>query len=250
MTIKCWIIDDEPAAHKGILISLKKHNDFEVVYHGYSVEQASLNQLAKPELIFLDIEMPSKSGFELLKLWSGSLPHIVFITAYNHYAVAAFNNNAIDYLLKPIEQARFDIMTNKVRQRVKEQEVMLKRNAVEDFYNQIAQRESLLELTVKTSEGVYRLKQKDIIYIESVNNHLAFHYGDKTLLTRDAFKRILLELDPKFFFRIHKSYIVNFTHVDMVEKGRFGDAKIHMSNRDQIKMSRRYNEILQQLAKS
>jgi two-component system LytT family response regulator len=250
MTIKCWIIDDEPAAHKGIMLALEKHSDFQVVYHGYSVEQVSLEPLVKPDVIFLDIEMPNQSGFELLTLWPELLPNIVFITAYNQYAVTAFNNNALDYLLKPIEQARFDDMTNKVRQRIKEQEVMLKRSSVEDFYNQIKQRESQLELSIKTSDGLYRIKQKDIIYIESVSSHLAFHYGDKTLLARDAFKRLSLELDPKFFFRTHKSYIANLAHVTKVAKGRFGDALLEMSNSHQIKMSRRYNDILQQLEKN
>jgi two-component system LytT family response regulator len=247
MTIKCWIIDDEPAAHKGIMIALDKHTDFEVVYHGYSVEQATLESLVKPDMVFLDIEMPSENGFELLKLWPESLPHIVFITAYNHYAVTAFNNNALDYLLKPIEQARFDSMISKVRQRIKEQKLMLKQSVVEDFYNQVKRQESPLELSIKTSDGLYRIKQKDIIYIESVSNHLAFHYGDKVLLSRDSFKRLALELDPKFFFRIHKCNIVNSAHVIKIEKGRFGDGILEMSNQHQVKMSRRYNEFLQQL---
>jgi len=250
MTIKCWIIDDEPAAHKGILIALKAHVDFEVVYHGYSVEQASLEPLVKPDMVFLDIEMPMKNGFELLKLWPESLPHIVFITAYSQYAVTAFNNNALDYLLKPLDQARFDIMINKVRQRINEQKLMLKQSAVEDFYNQIQRQESLLELSVKTNDGLYRIKQKDIIYIESVSSHLAFHYGDKVLLSRDSFKRLVLELDPKFFFRIHKSNIVNSNHVIKAEKGRFGDGILKMSNQHQVKMSRRYNQILQKLCKN
>ncbi len=247
MTIKCWIIDDEPAAHKGIMIALEAHSDFEVVYHGYSVEQVEFEQLVKPDVVFLDIEMPNKNGFELLNFWSESLPQIVFVTAYNQYAVAAFNNNALDYLLKPIEQVRFDVMTNKVRQRMKEQEVMLKRSTVEDLYNRIKRRESQLELSIKTSDGLYRIKQKDIIYIESVSNHLAFQYGGKVLLSRDVFKRLMLELDPHFFFRTHKSYVVNSAHVVKVEKGRFGDATIEMSNKNLVKMSRRYNEILQKL---
>jgi len=247
MTIKCWIIDDEPAAHKGIMIALEAHSDFEVVYHGYSVEQVEFEQLVKPDVVFLDIEMPNKNGFELLNFWSEPLPQIVFVTAYNQYAVAAFNNNALDYLLKPIEQVRFDVMTNKVRQRMKEQEVMLKRSTVEDLYNRIKRRESQLELSIKTSDGLYRIKQKDIIYIESVSNHLAFQYGGKVLLSRDVFKRLMLELDPHFFFRTHKSYVVNSAHVVKVEKGRFGDATIEMSNKNLVKMSRRYNEILQKL---
>ncbi len=247
MTIKCWIIDDEPAAHKGIEIALKEHTDFEVVYHGYSVDKNALEQLAKPDVVFLDIEMPSKNGFELLKLWPEFLPHIVFITAYNQYAVTAFNNNALDYLLKPIEKPRFDAMTSKVRQRIKEQTVMLKHSVIEDFYNQVKQHESLLGLSIKTSDGLFQINQKDIIFIESVSGHLAFHYADKTLLSRDSFKRLILELDPKFFFRIHKSYMVNSAHIIKIEKGRFGDGILEMSNRHQVKISRRYKNVLQQL---
>jgi len=250
MTIKCWIIDDEPAAHKGIMIALETHDDFEVVFQGYSVKQALSERLEKPDMVFLDIEMPSQNGFRLLALWPEPLPHVVFITAYNQYAVNAFNNNALDYLLKPIEQDRFDVMTNKVRQRIKEQQVMLKQNMFEDFYRQIHNQESPLELSVKTSDGLFRIQQKNIIYIESVSNHLAFHYENKVLLSRDSFKRLVLELDTKFFFRTHKSYIVNSAHVTQIKKRRFGDALLVMSNQHQIKMSRRYNEILQQLEKT
>ncbi|MEW6983961.1 LytR/AlgR family response regulator transcription factor [Colwelliaceae bacterium 6471] len=247
MTIKCWIIDDEPAAHKGIEIALRKHADFELVYHGYNADTGAIAQLVKPDVVFLDIEMPGGNGFKLLDCWPNSLPHIIFITAYNEYAVQAFDNNALDYLLKPIEQERFDVMTDKVRQRINEQGVMLKKSTVEAFYKQVKCQRSLLALSIKTSDGLFHIKQKDVIYIESVGDHLAFHFADKTLLCRDSFKRIAVELDPSFFFRTHKSYMVNSAHVAKIERTRFGDGKIEMSNQHQVKMSRRYKAILNEL---
>lgn len=244
MTIKCWIIDDEPAAHKGIEIALQRHEDFSVIFHGYSVDKTLLTNDIKPDVIFLDIEMPAGNGFELLKRWQGQLPQVVFITAYNHYAIQAFDHNALDYLLKPIEQSRFDAMTDKVRQRINEKNLILKQSSINQFYQQIQNLSSVLGLSVKTTDGLFHLKQKDIIYIESVNDHLAFHYADKVLIARDSFKRLITELDPQFFIRTHKSYVVNTSHVVKIEKGRFGDGTIELSNYHQVKMSRRYKAIL------
>ena len=252
MTIRCWIVDDEPAAHKGIEIALSNHSDFDVVYHGFAVDSDAVKKLMKPDVVFLDIEMPGNRGFALLDLWSDSLPIIVFITAYNQYAVDAFDNNALDYLLKPIEQSRFDRMTEKVRKRLKEQDVMLKRDTVEALFQQVNTQESQLGLSVKTDDGLFRLKQKYLICIESVGDHLALYYADETgqqkvLLTRDSFKRLATELDPKFFYRTHKSFMVNSAHVVKLDRGRFGDGVIEMSNQKQVKISRRYKEILDTL---
>ncbi|CAH9052707.1 Transcriptional regulatory protein BtsR [Pseudoalteromonas sp. CIP111854] len=249
MTINCWVIDDEPAAHKGLELALQNHSDFSVVYHGYNVDEPAALSLPKPDVVFLDIEMPRQNGFALLKLWNEPLPHIVFITAYGQYAVAAFDNNALDYLLKPIEQERFNIMINKVRQHIKQQTLVLKRARVEAFYEQLKLQTSQLGLSVKTSEGLFYIKQKDILYIEAVADHLALHFADKAMLSRDSFKRLSLELDDKFFARSHKSYMINLAHVRKVEKGRFGDALLLMSNGESVKMSRRYKALLVQLNK-
>lgn len=255
MSIRCWVIDDEPAAHKGIEIALAKHPEFELVYHGYKVDLAEVKGLVRPEVVFLDIEMPGDTGFALLALWPDNLPLIVFITAYNHYAVKAFDNNALDYLLKPIDQERFDAMTTKVQKRLKEQDLILKRDTVDALFHQVKSQESALGLSVKTDEGLFRLKQKYLVYIESVGDHLALYYKDeqgdeKTLLTRDSFKRLATELDPKFFYRTHKSFMVNSAQVVKLDKGRFGDGLIEMSNQKQVKISRRYKAILGVLASS
>ncbi|WP_088328513.1 LytTR family DNA-binding domain-containing protein [Lacimicrobium sp. SS2-24] len=249
MTVNCWIIDDEPAAHKGILLALQKHRDFEVIYQGHSADDPQLKQLATPDLVFLDIEMPTGTGFQLLSLWEHQIPQIVFITAYHQYAVEAFDHNALDYLLKPIEQARFDVMIEKVRQRINEKSLVSKRSAVEALYTQLKQQASPMGLSIKTSEGLFYVRQKQIIYIEAVADHLAYHFENKTLLSRDSFKRLSLDLDPDFFFRCHKSYIVNTAHVLRVEKGRYGDAILTMSQGDKVKMSRRYKDLLKHLQK-
>ena len=249
MSIRCWVIDDEPAAHKGIEFALAKHEDFDVVYHGYAVEPDVVANQPKPDVVFLDIEMPGDNGFALLNLWPDTLPLIVFITAYNQYAVKAFDKNALDYLLKPIEQERFDAMTDKVRKRLQEQDVLLKKDTVDALFKQVKTQESQLGLSVKTDEGLFRIKQKYLVFIESIGDHLALYYRDeksqpKTLLTRDSFKRLATELDPKFFFRTHKSYMVNSAHVVKLDRGRFGDGVLEMSNQMQVKISRRYKDIL------
>ncbi|MDF2180360.1 LytTR family DNA-binding domain-containing protein [Aliiglaciecola sp. CAU 1673] len=254
MSIRCWIIDDEPAAHKGIEIALKKHDDFEIVFHGYAVADAlpanAPGQAApRPDVIFLDIEMPGQSGFSLFEQWQGELPLIVFITAYNQHAIEAFNKAALDYLLKPIEQGRFDEMTQRVRNRLQEKSLVSKKETLQALIQQVSAQQSPLGLSVKTDEGLFRLKQKDIILIESVGDHLAIYYGDKTLITRDSFKRLATELDADFFFRTHKSFMVNIAHVLKWEKGRFGDGQLLMSNQKSVKLSRRYKEAMDALNK-
>lgn len=244
MTITCWVIDDEPAAHKGIELALTAHNDFRIVYHGYSADEPALGEKPKPDVIFLDIDMPRVNGFQFLASWQGALPCIVFITAYQQYALAAFDNNALDYLLKPIEQPRFAQMIAKVRQRLKEKQLVSKHSAVEQWYQQVVQQTSLLGLSVQTDEGLFYLKQKDIIYIEAVADHLAFYLNNKTLLSRDTFKRLSQKLDHNFFFRSHKSLMVNTAHVIKFERGRFGDGTLVLSNGASVKLSRRYKAIL------
>ncbi|TRY31777.1 LytR/AlgR family response regulator transcription factor [Aliiglaciecola sp. M165] len=250
MSIRCWIIDDEPAAHKGIEIALGAHSDIDIQLHGYSVTAIKTKALAKPDLVFLDIELPGEDGFGLLDLWPDNPPLIVFITAYNQYAIKAFDNNALDYLLKPIEQLRFDEMMQKVRRRLQEQHLMFKKDTVDALFQQIKSNESQLGLSVKTGDGLYRIKQKYLIYLESIGDHLALYYHDDqhdrhaTLITRDSFKRLATELDPAFFFRTHKSFMVNSAHVVRLERGRFGDGFVEMSNQKQVKFSRRYKDLL------
>ena len=244
MTITCWVIDDEPAAHKGIELALKAYSEFQIVLHSYSADEEGLREKPKPDVIFLDIDMPRVNGFQFLANWQGALPCIVFITAYQQHAIEAFDNNALDYLLKPIEQQRFEQMLTKVRQRVKEKQLVLKHSAVEQWYQQVVQQTSLLGLSVQTDAGLFYLKQKDIIYIEAVADHLAFHLSKQTLISRDTFKRLSQELDHNFFFRTHKSLMVNSAHVIKFDRGRFGDGMLLLSNGASVKLSRRYKAIL------
>ena len=248
-TISCWVIDDEPAAHQGIDIALQKHRDFCVTHHAYKIGTALIQNKNKPDVIFLDIEMPGNSGFALFDIWPEPLPLVVFITAYNHFAVQAFDHNALDYLLKPIEQSRFDSMTIKVRKRLMEAQVWMKKEWLEGVLSHAKLHSSQLGLSVKTDDGLLRLKQKNIIFIESVGDHIGIHCCDNqqhlhTLITRDTLKRLATELDTAFFFRTHKSFMVNSAHVTRIERGRFGDGIAHLSHNKQVKISRRYRDIL------
>lgn len=117
MTIKCWLVDEEIAAHKGLKIALAAHPDFELVKNYYSVEDVltPVDRAPDVDVLFLDIEMPREQGFAVIERWPVNLPIIVFVTAYNQYALKAFELGSFDYLLKPLEQVRADDCRERIR---------------------------------------------------------------------------------------------------------------------------------------
>lgn len=250
MSIACWVVDDEQAAHDGIQLALQRHDDFEVVFHAYDLTGALEKQAQRPDVIFLDIEMPGESGLKFFELWQSELPLVIFVTAYQQFALQAFEHNALDYLLKPIEQRRFDDMLNRVRQRLTEKQSFNKRHVLDALMRKVKQQGSALGITVKTDEGLFRLQQKHLIMLESVAEHVVLYYQDKQLIVRDSLKRLGGELDQEFFFRTHKSFIVNKSHFQKLEKNRFGDGVLFLTGGHCARLSRRYKEVLKSLSQS
>lgn len=248
MTVSCWIIDDEPDAHKAILIALRQYSDFEVSFQSFEANPAVLNKLPKPDVIFLDISMPKRSGFEFLKRFRSISTLIVFITAHNNYALKAYDHDAVDYLLKPIDDTRFEQMIEKVRAHLScGSYLKFGVNFPSKIDNTSHNHTLNTGLSVQTDDALYYVKQLDIIYIESVSDHLAIHLSNKTLITRNTFIKLSLSIDQVYFHRVHKSYMVNLIHITKFEKGRFGDGAFWVSNGDRVKLSRRYKHVLSKL---
>lgn len=242
--INCWIIDDEPDAHAGLKVALETFKDFRITYQAYDGDDKSLTSFDPPDVIFLDIAMPGTSGFEFLRTFNSEDTLVVFVTAYSHCAVRAFDCEAFDYLMKPIEHVRFSKTINKVRQRITQNRLLRSNSASSKKGLEVRSTASELGLSVQTSDGLYYVKQRDIFYIEAVSEHLALYLKEKVLLTRCTFKRMSVDLDACFFHRTHKSYMVNIAHVKKFEKSRFGDGVLILSEGLQVKLSRRYKEVL------
>lgn len=247
MTFRCICVDDEPMARKGIALSLKPYPDFELVAQFGSADELLANMPENIDVLFVDIQMPRTNGFELLQQWPGPLPIVVFVTAFDQYAVKAFEQQALDYLLKPIDEDRFAQVITRIRESLAGQDKTVK---TDQLMQTIANLKQKLQnkgaaLSVKTDEGYFRIHMNELLYIEGVGDHVCLHLADRQLLSRDTLKKYVAQLSEHGFYQIHKSFLVNREHVKQVAKLRFGDHQIVLSDNRQLRLSRRYKSAIE-----
>jgi len=209
------IIDDEQPAREIIKHYLKDFPDIEVLGDfpdGFSGLKAI--QEMKPDIVFLDIQMPKLTGFELLELIEDP-PQIIFSTAYDQYALKAFEMAAVDYLLKPYSAERFGQAIKKVQQQI------LNRNSGQPVNALIAKldekEETLQRIAVKTRHKIEVIPVTEITHIEADDDYVTIHAGKEKYLKEKTMKYMEAHLDPSQFVRIHRSYIVNVNHIARLE---------------------------------
>jgi two-component system LytT family response regulator len=222
--------------------------EIKVLGEASSVQEAleGINE-HKPNIVFLDIQLKEETGFDLLN----RLPKIdfalIFVTAYNQYALKAFRFNAIDYLLKPIIPEEFIDAVNKVKQRIASTKTDSKR-LVDQLYKDIQDPKKVHDkIAISTSDGFNIIPINEIIYCHAISNYTRFHLADKkSILSSYTLKQYDELLTTQSFFRAHRSYLINMAHVKMYKKGDGGE--IVMSNGDEIELSRTHKaEFLQLL---
>ncbi|MDC6388447.1 LytTR family DNA-binding domain-containing protein [Maribacter sp. PR1] len=199
-TYKAVIIDDERLAREEVKRALKKYPEFIVVGEANNVD-AAIKLIANkdPDLLFLDIHMPEKSGFDLLEELT-TVPEVVFTTAYDQYAVKAFELNALDYLVKPLREERFAKTIEKVKQELAE-----KAKVSQDVLPMHK------KIFIKDGESCYFIPISDIYYIESMENYARLYFGDKKAMIKRSLNLLEKKLDTTVFFRANRSQIIN-TH--------------------------------------
>ena len=210
--MKVAIIDDEVHCVEGLVLHLKnKFPETEIVYKGTKPEDALLTlPNARPELLFLDVEMPGMNGFELLDQLPKDSFDVIFTTAYSQYAAQAFKAKAVNYLLKPIDENEFETA---ILQWKEEREK--KKNLSSERINELLtymKREGILKnkIAVPVSEGYEFIETNDILYCQSQNNYtLLFTVDNRKLVLSKTLKEFEKLLDKYFFIRIHKSYLIN-----------------------------------------
>lgn len=249
MTIRCICVDDEPHARQGIKLALAPYEDFQLVAEFASVEDVLNSDLSHIDIMFIDIEMPRKNGFSILNEWQGVLPLIVFITAYEQYAVKAFEQQALDYVLKPIDEDRFASVIDRARTQLTQKSKAANSELLLETIKDLQQKavKETKNISVKTDEGYFRLNVNEILYLESVGDHVCIHMQHKQLITRQTLKHYIVELSEYGFYQVHKSYLINAQQVKQAKKLRFGDYELSLSNNKNIRLSRRYKSILGQL---
>jgi two-component system LytT family response regulator len=246
--IKTIIADDEPKARNNLLRLLSSHPEFNVV-RACSDGQQTLHAIREhnPDLVFLDIQMPELSGFELLnKLNEEELPRIVFVTAYDEFALQAFEVHAIDYLMKPFDSGRFQ----KSLERVKKS---LRASVQNDFDHSLKNLMASLrnqnrtpgKILIKESGKIFFLDTSEITRVESAGNYVKIRTTSGSHLVRETMKNMEEKLHDNTFFRIHRTVIVNIAYVKVIEPWFHGDYQVTMNDGTVLNMSRNYKELLE-----
>jgi two-component system, LytTR family, response regulator len=227
--LRTLIVDDEVLARLAIRQALDRHRDVEVVGEcGSGAEAVAAIPRLHPDLVFIDVQMPGMDGFELLeRLERANRPLVIFATAYDQHALAAFEAEAMDYLLKPFEQARFDQALARVR--------IQARGAA-------SAREPVERLCVRDGDRIHLVRLDDVDWIEAQGNYVEIHAGTATLLHRETLTSLAARLGPTRFVRIHRSTLVNVDRVTAVEPRFYGDARVVLRNGVKLTLSRRYRD--------
>ena len=231
--LRVLIVDDEPLARSNISVLLRLDPDIEIIGEGGSGEQAiSEIQRSKPDLIFLDVQMPECDGFDVLEMLGHELPPaVVFVTAYDQYALRAFEAGALDYLLKPFDNARFEKALRRAKERVAHRADSPRR---------------LEQVVIKSAGKVQFVKIGEIDWIEAADYYSCLHVGGKSYLLRRSLNELEQELDPATFCRTHRSAIVRLERVRRLELNRNGEYEAVLEGDARVHLSRRFRKQLQE----
>jgi two-component system, LytTR family, response regulator len=246
--IRTIIIDDEQPARDLIRNYLKDQNTIEVIAEcsdGFAGVKA-INEL-KPDLVFLDIQMPKLTGFEMLELIE-EMPLIIFITAYDQYAIKAFEMNATDYLLKPYSKARFEAALQKAMQHVRQDQK--DPGPVQKLVSAIEEKPDILQrIAVKSGQKINVVAADDIIYIGAEGDYVMIYTKDNRYLKEKTMKYMETHLDPAQFVRIHRSTILNVNHILRVEIYDKESYAVLLKNNVSLRASISGYKLLKQLLK-
>jgi two-component system LytT family response regulator len=226
------VVDDEPLARSNLMVLLRRDAELEIVGEcGSGMEALTKIRSAKPDLVFLDVEMPECDGFDVLEMLGGELPPtVVFVTAYDKYALRAFEAGALDYLLKPFDNARFERVLERAKERIAQ--------------GRSAPRSREL-LVVKSAGQVAFLKISEIDWIEAADYYSCLHVGAKSHLLRRSMAELEQELDEAVFCRIHRSTIVKLERVRSLKLNENGEYDVLLNDGSRLRLSRRYRKQLQ-----
>jgi two-component system LytT family response regulator len=226
-TYKTIIIDDERLAREEVKRALSNYSEFEVLGEAANVDDAIiLIDKEQPDLIFLDIHMPEKSGFELLEELT-VVPEVVFTTAYNEYAVRAFEVNAIDYLVKPLRDERFSLSIEKIKAAFSKREA--KQGALPMHY----------KIFIKDGEKCFFIPLSDIRLIQSMDNYARLFFGNEKAMIKRSLNVLADKLDPTVFFRINRSQIINTQYIKEIHPYFNGTLQITLTSGESLEVSSR-----------
>ena len=238
MTVRALIVDDEPLSRERVRMLLAAHPEIRVVGECADGSEAvsAIHEL-DPDLVFLDIQMPEMDGFEVLQqLGATRMPAVIFVTAYDAYAIRAFEVNAVDYLLKPVDPQRFATAVERVTRERPDDVVERVLSVVES----IKRPRYRSRFVVRDARGAFFLPAEAITWLEAADNYVRIHTGDAQYLLRETLKHIEASLDPERFVRVHRSAMVNLEKIARVEPWARGEYAIVLRDGTRLTSSRAY----------
>ena len=248
MPIRALIVDDEPLARKRIYDLLRQDKEIEVVGEcGSGSAAMELLERDKPDLLFLDIQMPEVDGFDLLDALEGSIPAVIFVTAYDKYALRAFDAQAVDYLLKPFNESRFQQALSRAKEKIRKAGPLVNAELLSLLKDVQSGRKAADRLVIKSGGRVLFLKTTDIDYVEAAGNYLNLFVGKETHLIRETMQSLESRLDPERFLRIHRSTIVNLERIKELQPWFGGEYVVVLRDGRKLTLSRTYRARVQQL---
>ena len=262
MTIRTILVDDEPLAIQGLELRLQEHEDVEIIDKCSNGREAiRAIKTHKPDLVFLDIQMPGFDGFSVVQgLMEVEPPLFVFVTAYSDHAIRAFEAQAMDYLMKPVEPSRLADTLDRVRQRLTEkrgvEEVEKLKEVLAEVAPETADEMATSDSTemasnrfeklinIKDRGQIFRVDVDTIERIDAAGDYMCIYTGDNTLILRETMKDLEKRLDPRRFQRVHRSTIVNLDLVRQVKPHTNGECFLVLDSGASVKVSRSYRDVV------
>jgi two-component system LytT family response regulator len=249
--LRAVIVDDEPLARERIRTLLADYPDWTLAAEcGDGLEAVAAIERERPDLVFLDIQMPELDGFEVLDaLGPGSAPAIIFVTAFDEFALRAFEVSAVDYLLKPIDSSRFQQALDRARGRLgaRVQEANLQFEQLVQLWR--TRQNLATRFVVRDGGTISFVKVQDVDWIDAAGNYVRLHAAGREHLVRDTMKAVEARLDPAVFVRVHRSAIVNIDRVSALEPYFHGEYVVIMRDGARLTSSRSHSERLRSLLK-
>lgn len=260
MTIRTIIVDDEKLAIQGLQLRLEPFEDVEIIETCSNGREAIRKiKTEKPDLVFLDIQMPGFDGFSVVKgVMEIEPPLFVFVTAYQEHAIRAFEANAVNYLMKPVDEDKLADTLERVRIRLSEKRSAEEAEKLKNVLSEVAPgaAEEYAEgegesadrferlINIKDRGQIFRVEVESIEYVEAAGDYMCIYTGDNSLILRETMKDLERRLDPRRFQRVHRSAIVNLDQVRQVKPHTNGECFLVLDSGAEVKVSRSYRDVV------
>jgi two-component system LytT family response regulator len=257
--ITAIIVDDEPLARRIILRYLGNDPEIKVIEQcGGGLSALELVHQLQPDLLFLDVQMPGMNGFEMLQSLEGDkLPFVIFVTAYDEFAIQAFEVHALDYLLKPFDEERFKKALQHAKSRIRllyQSQFMEHVSALLSEFRDTARRNTEnvypARIEIRSAGHVCYVDVQDVDWIEAADNYVVFHTPSGSHLMRESMSRIQTLVNPEKFIRVHRSAIINLDRVSELKSTTFGSRVVVLENGREVRVSRSQKLKLEELLKT